>query len=349
MGIYILWVGAIAPGGAFQGGAILAAMWLLVMIAGLRAAPEIGRRWLRLVLVAGPAVFLAVGFAGFALPNGFLSYPAQFAKPLIIVDRGGADLVHRRDPRPAGRRPAGTRTAAMNAATLYGLCSAALVGLGLFGAIVHPQPLRKILAFNLLGGGVFLLFGVIARRGAAAGMGGDPVPQAMVITGIVVAFSATALAVALLLRLYQVSGSATLSTETPMRARIAMEAVADPADRRLPAGAGDRGAGCRRGAGAGAGRPPGRTHRPGWRCRPGSAIALAIAADIWQPRTPLAYLMGGWAPPLGIALRADGLSAIMAVTTAVVICAIGLFARAGFQRAGGRRRRRGRRWCSGRC
>jgi multisubunit Na+/H+ antiporter MnhB subunit len=85
VGVYILWVGAIAPGGAFQGGAILAAMWLLIMIAGLQAAPEIGRRWLRLVLVAGPAVFLAVGFVGFALPNGFLSYPAQFAKPLIIA------------------------------------------------------------------------------------------------------------------------------------------------------------------------------------------------------------------------------------------------------------------------
>jgi len=62
----------------------------------------------------------------------------------------------------------------------------------------------------------------------------------------------------------------------------------------------------------------------------GLCIALAIAADIWQSRTPIAYHLGGWAPPLGIALRADGLSAIMAVTTAVVICAIGLFARQGF-------------------
>lgn len=105
----------------------------------------------------------------------------------------------------------------MSAATLYGLCSAALVGLGLFGAIVHPQPLRKILAFNLLGAGVFLQFGVVARRGATAGMGGDPVPQAMVITGIVVAFSATALAVTLLLRLYQVSGDATLRIATRSR------------------------------------------------------------------------------------------------------------------------------------
>jgi multicomponent Na+:H+ antiporter subunit C len=89
----------------------------------------------------------------------------------------------------------------MSGATLYGLCSAVLVGVGLYGTIVHPQPLRKILAFNIVGSGTFLLFGTIARRGAAAGMGGDPVPQAMVITGLVVAFSATALAAALLLRL----------------------------------------------------------------------------------------------------------------------------------------------------
>jgi multicomponent Na+:H+ antiporter subunit C len=105
----------------------------------------------------------------------------------------------------------------MTAATLYGLCGAALVSLGLYGTIVHPQPLRKILSFNLLGAGVFLLFGVIARRGAAAGMGGDPVPQAMVITGIVVAFSATALAVALVLRLFQDTGQATLNTAAPAR------------------------------------------------------------------------------------------------------------------------------------
>ncbi len=106
----------------------------------------------------------------------------------------------------------------MSVTTLFGLCGAALVGLGLFGLIIQPQPLRKILAFNLIGGGVFLLFGVIARRGAAAGMSGDPVPQAMVITGIVVAFAATALAVALLLRLYQKTGRATLQGEVPKTA-----------------------------------------------------------------------------------------------------------------------------------
>ncbi len=105
----------------------------------------------------------------------------------------------------------------MSPATIFGLCAAALVGIGLFGLVVHPHPLRKLLSFNLLGGGVFLLFGVVARRGAAAGMAGDPVPQAMVITGIVVAFSATALAVALLVRLAEETRSATLRPEAPRR------------------------------------------------------------------------------------------------------------------------------------
>jgi len=101
----------------------------------------------------------------------------------------------------------------MSAAVPYGLCSAVLVGLGLFGLIVHPEALRKVLAFNLIGGGVFLLFGVVARRGATAGFGGDPVPQALVITGLVVAFAATALAVALLLRLFQEIGRTTLKSD----------------------------------------------------------------------------------------------------------------------------------------
>ena len=103
----------------------------------------------------------------------------------------------------------------MNAASLFGLCAAVLIGLGLYGLVVNPHPLRKILAFNVVGSGVFLLFGAIARRGAAAGFGGDPVPQALLITGIVVAFSATALAVALLLRLFDETGSVTLSAIAP--------------------------------------------------------------------------------------------------------------------------------------
>jgi multicomponent Na+:H+ antiporter subunit C len=111
----------------------------------------------------------------------------------------------------------------MNSATLFGLCGAALVGLGLYGLICQPGALRKILAFNLIGSGVFLLFGAIARRGggvlslaqvgAGTGIDGDPVPQALVITGLVVAFAATAIAVALVVRLAETSGRSTLDAE----------------------------------------------------------------------------------------------------------------------------------------
>ncbi|MCK0209700.1 NADH-quinone oxidoreductase subunit K [Starkeya koreensis] len=91
----------------------------------------------------------------------------------------------------------------MSGPTLYGLAAALLVGLGLYGVLAQASPLRRVLAFNLMGAGVFLMFGVAARRGAAAGLPGDPVPQALVITGIVVAFAATALAVMLMRRLAQ--------------------------------------------------------------------------------------------------------------------------------------------------
>jgi len=99
--------------------------------------------------------------------------------------------------------------------TLLGLCAAALVGLGLYGLIVHPQPLRKILAFNILGNGIFMICAVIARRGAGAGFGGDPVPQALLITAIVVAFAASALAVATLLRLHGETGDTSIAPEAP--------------------------------------------------------------------------------------------------------------------------------------
>ncbi len=108
----------------------------------------------------------------------------------------------------------------MNTATMFGLGAAVVIGLGLYGLMVNPHPLRKILAFNVIGSGVFLLFGAIARRGASAGVGGDPVPQALLITGIVVAFSATALAVALLLRLFEATGCVTLSNETPTPSQV---------------------------------------------------------------------------------------------------------------------------------
>ena len=86
----------------------------------------------------------------------------------------------------------------MSQSLIFGLTALALFGLGLYGLIVHPQPMRKILALNLMGNGVFLLLIALARRGGGIT---DPLPHALVLTGIVVAVSATAFALALIRRL----------------------------------------------------------------------------------------------------------------------------------------------------
>jgi multisubunit Na+/H+ antiporter MnhB subunit len=85
IGVYLVWNGADRPGGTFQGGTVLAAMWLLVMMADLREPPGIRMRKLRLLIVLGPVVFLVAGFAGFWIADGFLSYPPGLAKPIIVI------------------------------------------------------------------------------------------------------------------------------------------------------------------------------------------------------------------------------------------------------------------------
>jgi multisubunit Na+/H+ antiporter MnhB subunit len=83
--IYMTWAGADVPGGAFQGGTVLAAMWLLVMVAGVRKVPRVSSPLLRLAIVTGPVVFLLIGFLGFLVPGQFLAYPDGYAKLLIVV------------------------------------------------------------------------------------------------------------------------------------------------------------------------------------------------------------------------------------------------------------------------
>jgi multisubunit Na+/H+ antiporter MnhB subunit len=84
VGIHIFWVGADEPGGAFQGGATLAAMWIIVVMARLTELPPTRASWLRLALVAGPVVFLIAGVAGAIFAGGFFAYPPGLAKPAIL-------------------------------------------------------------------------------------------------------------------------------------------------------------------------------------------------------------------------------------------------------------------------
>ena len=62
----------------------------------------------------------------------------------------------------------------------------------------------------------------------------------------------------------------------------------------------------------------------------GLALALGIAAAWLREGQTLIYLLGGWAPPLGIALRADGPAVAMLLAVAGVVCGIGIYARADF-------------------
>lgn len=82
-----------------------------------------------------------------------------------------------------------------SAEVLYALTGVALFALGLRGALLRRSLLGRILAINICGAGVFLLLVAIAYRGPD--LPPDALPHALVLTGIVVAVSATALALAL--------------------------------------------------------------------------------------------------------------------------------------------------------
>lgn len=71
-----------------------------------------------------------------------------------------------------------------------------LFTLGLYGVFAGRTMLRRVIGFNILATGVFML--LIAGAYKGADVAPDPVPHAMVLTGIVVAVSTTALALTLI-------------------------------------------------------------------------------------------------------------------------------------------------------
>ncbi len=98
----------------------------------------------------------------------------------------------------------------MSGALVFAWSGVLLFGLGLFGFIAHRHLLRRLLAFNIMGSGSFLVLVGLAQHGR----GVDPVPHAMVITGIVVAVASTALALVVFRRWYRASGRTDLPEDT---------------------------------------------------------------------------------------------------------------------------------------
>ena len=78
----------------------------------------------------------------------------------------------------------------IDTASGYAAIGVLLFAMGLLGLFLGRNPIRRILALNVMGTGIFLFLVASAVRRPLEGP--DPVPHAMVLTGIVVAVSATA-------------------------------------------------------------------------------------------------------------------------------------------------------------
>lgn len=82
---YLLWVGAHAPGGAFQAGAVLGAAGVLLLLAGWRPPVGLMGLPLRLVLVAGSVAFVAIAVVSMLIEGRLLQYPTAHAGTLILI------------------------------------------------------------------------------------------------------------------------------------------------------------------------------------------------------------------------------------------------------------------------
>jgi multicomponent Na+:H+ antiporter subunit C len=85
---------------------------------------------------------------------------------------------------------------------IFAIAGGTLFAMGAIGLVALDALLRRIVAFNVMGSGACLVMVGLAQRDGTV----DPVPQAMVLTGIVVAVAATALALALYRRYRALAG-----------------------------------------------------------------------------------------------------------------------------------------------
>ncbi|RZU99730.1 hydrogenase subunit MbhD domain-containing protein [Spiribacter vilamensis] len=84
IGAYLIWAGGHQPGGAFQGGTVLAAAWVVAVMTGHLPAPRVDDRWMRAAVLSGPAFFLGVGVTGLSMGT-FLWIPPVIATPLLMA------------------------------------------------------------------------------------------------------------------------------------------------------------------------------------------------------------------------------------------------------------------------
>ncbi len=91
---------------------------------------------------------------------------------------------------------------------IFLVAGAALFALGFHGLLAQAHLLRRVIALNVMGTGVFVIF--IALAAQIEGPVPDPIPHSMVLTGIVVSVCATAVALALADQVQILNGRAEL-------------------------------------------------------------------------------------------------------------------------------------------
>lgn len=81
---YLLWIGAVAPGGAFQAGSVLGAAGVLLLLADWQPHANLTQWPLRLALIAGASMFVSVGLLTLLYEGQLLALPAAQAGFLIL-------------------------------------------------------------------------------------------------------------------------------------------------------------------------------------------------------------------------------------------------------------------------
>jgi len=89
---YLLWVGADAPGGAFQAGALLGAAGVLLLLCGWRIGNKCSGLVLRILIVLGLGMFVMAGTGLLLIEGEFLQYPPPVASELILIIEAAATL-----------------------------------------------------------------------------------------------------------------------------------------------------------------------------------------------------------------------------------------------------------------
>lgn len=98
----------------------------------------------------------------------------------------------------------------MSHEALYSIAGIILFFMGLCGLIGNAHLVGKVIGFNIMGSGIFLFLVSFAERTPHSP---DPVPHAMVLTGIVVTVSVTGFALMLIKRIFSATGRPTLDDD----------------------------------------------------------------------------------------------------------------------------------------